>query len=218
MTQGARRAGRAAAALLLVPAAVIRLPPPKTSGNVSVEDTLARRRSVRAYADRPLSLAEVSQLLWAAQGVTGPDGKRTAPSAGALYPMEISLVAGRVTGLDAGIYRYLPAAHSLRRIAAGDRRRAVAEAALWQEWVREAPAVIVIAGVVERTAKKYDPRAPRYVDIEAGAVAQNVNLQAVALGLGTVVVGAFDDSRLAAAAALSSGERPLLVIPVGKPR
>ncbi len=199
--------------------AVVELPKPRTRGSLSVEEALARRRSVRDFAaNTPVTLEEVSQLLWAAQGTTSPDGKRTAPSAGALYPIEIYLVAARVEGLLPGLYRYETRRHRLVRIAAGDRRKELAAAALDQESVREAPAALVIAAVEKRTAKKYGSRAERYVKVEAGCVAENVALQAAASGLGTVVVGAFDDARLSAAAALAPGEQPLLVMPFGKPR
>jgi SagB-type dehydrogenase family enzyme len=195
----------------------VRLPEPRSTGEVTVESALRHRRSRRSYADEPLTLAEASQLLWAAQGVTDrADGGRTAPSAGALYPLEVYLAAGEVTGLEAGIYRYRPASHTLTRVAAGDRRDAIAGAAGRQGWVRRAPAVIVIAAVPRRTAVKYGSRAERYVHMEVGAAAENVYLQAEALGLATVFVGAFDDRALHAAAHLGDGEEPLAVLPVGK--
>ncbi|UCE85090.1 MAG: SagB/ThcOx family dehydrogenase [Deltaproteobacteria bacterium] len=196
----------------------VALPPPIRSGGTSVEDALARRRSVRAYADAPLRLAAVSQLVWAAQGITDPDGLRTAPSAGALYPLEVYLVAGSVTGLRSGVYRYDPRRHRLLLHAAGDPRKALSDAALEQEWVAEAPVVLVLAAVYERSAHKYGERAPRYVHIEVGHAAQNVYLQAVALELGTVMVGAFHDRALKEVLRLPSEVEPLGVMPVGKPR
>jgi SagB-type dehydrogenase family enzyme len=194
----------------------VRLPAARLAGERSVEDALRRRRSLREWSPAPLTLAEASQLLWAAQGRTSEDGRRTTPSAGALYPLEVSLVAGRVEGLAAGVYRYRPDGHTLASWIEGDRRGGLAEAALGQAWLPRAPASLVIAAVYERTAHKYGSRAERYVHIEAGAVAQNVALQAVALGLGTVVVGAFDDAAVARVAGLAPEERALAILPVGR--
>jgi SagB-type dehydrogenase family enzyme len=195
--------------------ATIRLPEPRAPGATSVEEALRRRRSLREFRPTPLTLAEAAQLLWAAQGRTAEDGRRTAPSAGALYPLEVFLVAGRVEGLAPGVYRYRPDGHILEPVIEGDRRRALSEAALGQGWVGGAPAALVVAAVEERTARKYGRRAERYVHIEVGAAAQNVALQAVALGLGTVVVGAFDDAAVARVAGLAPEERPLAILPVG---
>ena len=196
----------------------IALPEPRREGEVSVEQALARRRSIREYASEPLPLADVSQLLWAAQGVTDPHGLRTAPSAGALYPLEVYLVAGAVSGLAPGIYHYDPRRHRLLFHAPGDPREDLAEAALAQDWVARAPAQLVLAAVPARTARKYGGRAPRYVHMEVGHAAQNVYLQAVALELGTVVVGAFHDGRLKRVLALPAEVEPLADMPVGRPR
>ncbi len=192
------------------------LPAPREAGSTTVEQALRQRRSVRELRDEPVALAAVAQLLWAAQG-TLADGHRTAPSAGALYPLEIYVLAGRVTGLTPGAYRYVTGAHRLDRLASGDRRGAAATAARNQTWLARAPVVIVLAADEGRTAAKYGGRATRYVDFEAGAAAENVALQAVALGLGAVVVGAFDDARLAEVAGLRPGERPVVLMPVGLP-
>lgn len=201
------------------PGTAVELPRPHARGTLSVEEALARRRSVRDYArGSGVGLAEISQLLWAAQGITSAEGGRTAPSAGALYPIEVYLAVSQVDGVAPGVYRYETARHRLIRVIAGDRRRELAAAAYDQEPVRDAPAALVIAAVETRTAKKYGARAERYVKIEAGCVAENVALQAVASGLGTVVVGAFDDARLSSAVSLAPGEKPLLVMPFGKPR
>jgi SagB-type dehydrogenase family enzyme len=196
----------------------IELPKPAVDGDVSLEAAIRERRSIRAYSNRPLSLAEVAQLLWAAQGVTSRDGGRAAPSAGALYPLELYLVAGNVDTLPAGLYHYQPGGHRLRRVADGDLRKPLAEAALDQSWVRRAPAVIVIAGVYERSAKKYGERARRYTRIETGHAAQNVYLQAVALGLGTVIVGAFEDDEVRQVLGLPADQAPLALMPAGHPR
>jgi SagB-type dehydrogenase family enzyme len=195
---------------------VIKLPAPRLQGEHSLEDVLAKRRSIRDYSNAPLSLAEVSQLLWAAQGITGADGGRTAPSAGALYPLEIYLVAGSVLSLDAGVYHYRPAENRLIRRSSGDKRAALTRAALKQECVRDCAAVVVFAAVYSRTKKKYGERGARYVHIEVGHAAQSLCLQATALGLGAVPVGAFDDDDVRKATNLPSGERVLYLVPVGK--
>lgn len=165
-----------------------------------------------------LTLAEVSQLLWATQGITDPEGKRTAPSAGALYPLEVFLAAGGQDELPAGIYRYRPQDHDLIPVVQGDKRAQLAAAALEQDWLNDAPVTIVIAAVCERTARKYKQRAERYVHMEVGHAAQNVHLQAVALDLGTVVVGAFDDAEVKPVLTLALNEEPLCLMPVGRAR
>ena len=199
-------------------AGVIKLPEPRQDSGISVESALRRRRSVREFRKESLTLAEVSQLLWAAQGITDPEGKRTAPSAGALYPLEVFLVAGGQDELPAGVYRYRPQGHDLIPVVQGDRRAKLAAAALEQDWLNDAPVTIVIAAVYERTVRKYKQRAERYLHMEVGHVAQNVHLQAVALELGTVVVGAFDDAEVKRVLTLAANEEPLCLMPVGKPR
>jgi SagB-type dehydrogenase family enzyme len=180
---------------------------------MSLEETLARRRSVREFSDKPLSDQDVSQLLWAAQGITHPEGLRTAPSAGALYPLELYLVNA------AGFYRYDPQRHKLQRRSERDLRSALYRAALEQDSVRDAPAVFVITAIYGRTARKYgDVRSPRYVHMEAGHAAQNLLLQAVALGLGAVPVGAFNDAQVQKLLGLAVEEQPLYLIPTGHPR
>jgi SagB-type dehydrogenase family enzyme len=190
------------------------LPEPDRSGMQALETLLQQRRSVRDYANAPLSPGDISQLLWAAQGITHPRGLRTAPSAGALYPLELYVVAGRIDGLSAGVYHYRPDGHRLQAMHAGDLRDRLARAALGQSWLADAPAVVVFAAVYERTARKYGERAARYVHIEAGHAAQNLFLQAGALKLDTVVVGAFDDDAVAALLQLPPDVRPLLLMPV----
>lgn len=195
---------------------LIRLPPPRSDGPLSVEAALRSRRSVRHYSPGPLSLAEVGQLLWAAQGVTSPEGLRTAPSAGALYPLEVYLAAGEVTELAAGVYKYRPADHTLALVAEGDVRFALQRAALDQSAVGEGAAAIVIAAVFQRTTRKYGERGIGYVHAEAGAAAENVYLQAEALGLGTVYIGAFYDDKVRAVLSLAPNEQPLVILPVGR--
>ncbi len=195
---------------------IIRLPSPGLSGNVSVEETLQNRRSERSFTPAPLSLKEVSQLLWSAQGITSKWGGRTAPSAGALYPLEIYLVSGSVEGLQPGIYKYIPDGHELLTISEGDSRKQLASACLGQSWISDAPVSIVFAAVYERTTVKYGQRGIAYVHIEVGHAAQNVCLQAVALNLGAVSVGAFDDGMVKSIVGMVKEETPLYVIPVGK--
>lgn len=196
---------------------VIALPAPRLDGEVSLERALARRRSVRDYKKTPLSFEEVSQLLWAAQGITGGKGERTAPSAGALYPLELYLVAGNVTSLDAGVYQYHPRDHSLVKRTSGDLRATLAGAALKQDCVRDGAAVVIFSAVYARTTREYGERGVRYVHIDLGHAAQNVCLEAAALGLGAVPVGAFDDAAVRDALDLPSSEQVLYLIPVGKP-
>ena len=191
---------------------------PRTSGSVSVEEALARRRSIREYADEPLTIDQVMQLLWAAQGITNADyGFRTAPSAGGTYPLEIYLVTrpSGVVGLESGIYRYEPRNHTLIRIVGGDFSAQLMAAALDQEWVGAAPISFVITTILERTTSKYGERGVRYVWQETGHAAQNMYLQAVALGLGNVVVGGFHDNEVQRILQLSDFEKPAYVIPVG---
>jgi SagB-type dehydrogenase family enzyme len=200
-------------------AGVVRLPSPDDSGAMPVAEALTQRRSVREFARQPLALRELATLLWAAQGRRGPQGHRTAPSAGALYPMRIYVAAGAVSGLAPGVYAYEPGTEArLVLVRTGDRRAALSRSALGQPSVAGAPAVIVLAADVRVTATKYGGRARRYVLIESGAVAENVYLQATALGLGTVLVGAFADEAVAEVLALPSHVEPLGLMPVGRPR
>jgi SagB-type dehydrogenase family enzyme len=177
---------------------------------------LRRRRSVREYGGGPLSLSDASQILWSAQGLTGADGERTAPSAGALYPLEVYLVAGNLEGLEPGIYKYRPRRHEIVRRSEGDRRAALAAAAYGQDWMANSPAILAIAAVLRRTAGRYGERAERYVVMEVGHVAENIGLQAVALDLGTVVVGAFDDDNVGTVVGIAPGEKVLCLLPLGK--
>ena len=197
---------------------LLNLPPPDRAAlPQTLQEVLLRRRSVRSFVPRALPLAVVSQLLWAAQGMTTVDGRRTAPSAGALYPLELHLVAARVEGLAAGVYRYVGKPHQLRLGIAEAVMPALAGAALSQQAVAGAAAVVVIAAVEERTARKYGTRASRYVTFEAGAASQNLALQAIAQGLGTVVIGAFDDAAVARVLRLPTGERAVVLMPIGVP-
>ncbi len=195
---------------------LIALPEPRFESQVSLEETLLGRRSVREYADLPLSLEEVSQLLWAAQGITSDWGGRTAPSAGALYPLEVYLVVGSVDNLGVGVYKYQPQEHVLIRMGDGDVRAELASAALRQSFVAEAAVDIVIGAVYERTTRKYSDRGVRYVHMEAGHAAQNIYLEAVALDLGTVTIGAFSDELVMDILDMPESEVPLYIMPVGR--
>jgi len=193
------------------------LPHPRYDSKTSIEKALLERRSVREYKNDPLSLSEISQLLWSAQGTTDRTKTlRTAPSAGALYPLEIYIVAVNVKDLPPGIYRYKPQGHKLITIMKGDKRAEVFNAAFHQSPVKEAPAIIVFSAVFKRTTAKYGERGTRYVHMEAGHAAQNVYLQAVSLDLGTVVIGAFDDDELKRAMNMPREEEPLYIMPVGR--
>lgn len=195
------------------------LPTPQREnpGGISVEEALAARRSHRTYEAASLTLAEVGQLLWAAQGISYQPNRRTAPSAGALYPLEVYLVAGDVEGLDPGVYHYIPQEHALVRILVGDKRRALRQAALDQEALHDVPAVIALAAIYERTTVKYGQRGLQYVHMEVGAVAQNVYLQAEVLDLGTVMMGAFHDDPVRDVLQLPEDQQPLALLPIGHP-
>jgi len=195
---------------------VLILPTPLYDGETSVEKALLERRSVRSYTGEPLTLAEVSQLLWAAQGITIPSGGRTAPSAGALYPLEVYLLAGEVSDLPVGIYHYQPYEHALSLVVDGDQRQALYEAALSQSAVKDAAAVIIITAIYERTTVKYGERGIQYVHMEVGTTAQNIYLQAVSLDLGTVFIGAFHDEQIQRILHLGEDEIALGVMPVGR--
>jgi len=200
----------------LPPETEVELPEPRQDSAVSIEETLLKRRSVRHYTGEPLTLQEVSQLLWAAQGTTDPRGFRTAPSAGATYPLETYIVVGDVQDLTEGVYRYESAEHKLVKVLDGDCRAQLAGAALGQSWVEEGAISIVFTAIYERTTRRYGDRGIRYVHMEVGHAAQNVYLQAVALGLGTVVIGAFYDDQVGEILKLPQNEQPLYIMPVGR--
>lgn len=189
------------------------LPEPSMEGPLSLEETLLRRRSVRDFSPEQLSSHEISQLLWAAQGITNSRGFRTAPSAGALYPLELYVV------LEEGVFHYDPHAHQLITVIVGDLRSNLYAVALEQDAILNAPMVLVVTAVFTRTEAKYDrARSPRYVHMEAGHAAQNVLLQAVSLDLGAVPIGAFEDIRVQEVLGLPTDHEPLYLIPIGHPR
>jgi len=193
----------------------IQLPRPRLKSGYSFEKVLGERRSVREYSSEELTLANVSQLLWSAQGVTHPEGWRTAPSAGAAFPLELYLAAGKVNGLAQGLYRYRADQHKLIQIGNKDLRDDLAGAAPGQEWMKGSAIIIVIAAVYDRATRKYGQRGIRYAHMEVGHAAQNVYLQAASLNLGTTLIGAFDDKRVKEVLKLPSGEQPLGLMPVG---
>ncbi len=190
----------------------IQLPQPITRGKISLEETILKRRSQRSFIQKELSLQQISQLLWSAQGITGKKWGfkfRAAPSAGALYPMEIYILNKE------GLYHYIPQGHKLEQLKEEDLRVSLAASALGQSFVVEAPLDIVICAVYERVSAKYGQRGVRYVHIEAGHIAENIHLQAVALGLGSVPVGAFSDEEVKKILSLPEDHEPLYIIPVG---
>ncbi|MEW6679842.1 MAG: SagB/ThcOx family dehydrogenase [bacterium] len=196
----------------------IKLPKPRYKSNISLEEALVKRRSIREYKNEPISLSEISQLLWATQGVTDQRGFRTAPSAGALYPLEVYVVVGLAKELGPGVYKYIPQAHRLIRISKIDKRKELCSVALSQSWVKDAPCVFVVSAIYERTTRKYGERGIRYVHIEAGHAVQNLHLQAISLGLGSVSIGAFYDEEVKGVIGMENMEQPLYIVPVGRPK
>lgn len=197
---------------------VMKLPEVNTKGVISVEKAIAQRRTVRSYSSRMLSLAQVAQLLWAAQGITGKRGRfRAAPSAGALYPMDVYVAAGKscVEQMQAGVYLYKPKAHTLSQVAENDLREDTARAAFSQMWMARAPVCFIITAEYNRVEIKYGRRGHRYAVIEAGHIGQNLFLQAEALGLKAGIVGAFHDQKLHHVLNLNQGHEPLLIMPAG---
>lgn len=192
------------------------MPEPHQEGRLTLEAALARRRSIRAFSQGSLTLAEISQLLWAGQGITSPAGYRTAPSAGALYPLELYVAAGQVESLPADVFRYQPSRHKLERVGSGDRRRSLSRAALSQTWIGDSAAIIAVAAIPRRTTSKYGDRGIRYVYMEAGHAAQNICLQAASLGLAATPVGAFRDDEIRDVLQMRPEMEPLYLLPIGR--
>jgi len=201
------------------PPSTIKLPAPWLKSKFSLEEAITRRRSIRRYRAGAITLAELGQLLWAAQGITGAGELRATPSAGATYPLEIFAVVGNgtVDELPAGIYHYQVDSHSLLVYLHGDLREELARAALDQGFIAEAPVDIVICALYPRTSYTYGRRGERYVHMEVGHTGENIHLQAVALGLATVEVGAFVDEEVSKVLKLKEQIKPLYIMPVGKP-
>jgi SagB-type dehydrogenase family enzyme len=197
----------------------MKLPNPRRTGNLTFEEVLNNRRTVRSfYSAISLTIANLSQLLWAAQGKTGgKKNRRTAPSAGALYPLDVYVVVGEncMCDLQSGIYCYEPRNHSLLVFKDGDFRQAIAKASSNQMWIAEAPVIIIIVSAHEVITQKYGKRGIRYALIEAGHVAQNVFLQGEALSIGVGIVGAFRESEVIKVLGVTSFYEPLLIMPVG---
>jgi len=194
----------------------VALPKPDVTGKVTLEQAIAQRRSVREYAPGALTLAEVSQLMWVAQGITGPDGKRATPSARAVYPLQVWLMADDVTGLPAGLYRYEPKEHALALVAAGPQRDSLVVATPGQEMFQHAAAVVTVIGDSTLAATRFRGNAERWLGMEAGFIVQDVYLECTALGLGTVMVGGFDESAVLHALGVPSGWEVLALMPVGR--
>ncbi len=194
---------------------MIKLPAPKLASDVSLESAIQQRRSVREFTDDAVSLEHLSQLLWAGQGITDEEGMRAAPSAGALYPIELRVLASNVQGLDSGLYLYKPETHALEALSIPESGLAAGQAAYGQDWIEEAPIIVFITAIPSRTRVKYGERTDRYLNLEAGHIGQNLLLQATALELGGTPVGAFDDDLLAKF--LGTWQAPLYIIPIGHP-
>lgn len=200
---------------------IVNLPPPELKAEISLEEAIFKRRSRRDYQEKSLTLGQVSQILWAGQGITDQEtGFRSAPSAGALHPLDIYLVVGEggVEGLEGGVYHFIPQGHILEKTVTGDFRDQVMRASLGQRFIAEAPMVLIITGEYERTTKKYGERGRQYVHMEAGHAAQNIYLQVESLGLGTVTVGAFDEQEIIKILSLPESHQPLYVMPIGHSR
>jgi SagB-type dehydrogenase family enzyme len=193
----------------------ISLPKPQFTGKISLEETLHKRRTVRSYTKQAITFGQLGQLLWSCQGVTSSDGKRTAPSAGALYTLEVFAVVGNVKDLKPGIYRYEPDEHALKLVESGDRRFFLENAALSQDQISTAAVDIVITSVYKRLSWKYGDRSVRYAHIEVGHAAQNILLQAQSLGLGVCPIGAFNDENVKKVLKLKE-EEPVYILTVGK--
>lgn len=198
----------------------VELPRPVLDGTVSVEKAIKQRRTKRVFAKKPLSVEQLAQILWAAQGITEQGGfKRASPSGGALYPIDVYAVVGKgaIVNLARGVYRYRPHDHSMAKITEADARADVASASFGQIWIARAPAIIVLTAEYRRITGKYGERGRRYAVIEVGHIGQNIFLQCEALGLCAGIVGAFDDQDVAAALKAGHEHEPLIIMPVGWP-
>ena len=198
------------------PGVIINLPEPVTDGEMSLEKTMTLRRSVRSYVDEPLSISEISQLLWSAQGITNERGFRTAPSAGATFPLEMYVVVNNVDGLRKGIYHYSPHDNHIEMLNDEDVSSDLMRACLSQSMIVDGGAVLIFAAVFERTTARYGERGERYVYNEIGHASQNVHLQAAALDLGTVVIGAYRDDEVEEILKLGEDIKVLYLMPIGK--
>ena len=199
-------------------ATVVVLPKARVTGPVSLEKAIAKRRSIREYLRKPITLRDLSQVIWGAQGVTdSQSGRRAAPSGGALYPLELYVVVreGGVVSLPAGVYHYEPDKHAIELVRDGDRSIELQGAAKGQEQIGQAAMSIVITAVYERMTPKYGQRGIQYALQESGAVAENISLQATALGLGTVIMGSFDENRVGGVVGVGRDEKAICILPIG---
>ncbi len=195
---------------------IIKLPETQKEGQMSIEEAIESRRSIRNYLDKPVDLDKLGQVLWSAQGITDDGGYRSAPSAGATYPLTVYITVREETDdLLSGVYKYKPDSHSIKRISDEDISEKLSQVALNQTFIAEAPINLILTAVYERTTERYGKRGERYVHIEVGHVAQNIYLQSESLGLGTVAVGAFDDDKVHDLLQLSQDEVPVYIMPVG---
>jgi len=188
---------------------IINLPLPNQDGEMPLEKAIAIRRSRRKFLPQPLTLEQISQLCWAAQGQEHGSRYRTTPSAGATYPLELFIVT-----ID-GLFHYLPAGHTLKKNSDQDLRTELSTAAWGQGFVEAAPVTLVFAAEFSRTTNHYGKRGVRYVYMEAGHAAQNVHLQAESLGLGSVAIGAFDDNSVSEVLTLPENLEPVYMVSVG---
>ena len=196
----------------------IMLKPPFQEGRMSLEEAIGRRRTIRSFKDKPVTMEQFSQIFWSAQGITEKGGfKRAAPSGGALYPADVYAGVGKgyVSELSEGVYHYIPKDHSVNMTAEGDRRRDLAKASLRQMWISQAPVIYVVTAEYERITIKYGNRGIRYALIEIGHIAQNIFLQCQTLGLSAGIVGAFDDRKIGQVLGVKKDHRPLIIMPVG---
>lgn len=197
---------------------VVKLPAPRTDGGISVEKALSERRSIRSFKNESLTIDEISQLLWAAQGITDDKGHRTSPSAMASYPLEIYLLAGNITGLPAGVYHYSPEGHNVSTVALGDKISDLFGTSMngKADWRASAPAIFIVTGVFERVNKVPGQDLSRFVHVEAGTASENLLLEVVSLGLGATYTAGFDANKTRECLGLVSGQDPIAVIPVGR--
>ena len=198
----------------------IDLPKPTTKGTMSFEEATSKRRATRAFTADPLTLAQVSQIMWAAQGITTTSGpaKRTVPSAMAMYPLTVYVVVGegKVTDLPAGVYKYVTDGHKLELVRDGDHHADVVAAAMNQNSVQTAPITVVIAADSAKMKERFKERADSFVNIEVGAAGQNIQLESVCLGLASVTAGMFDPAKLREAVGAPDSQVPLYILPIGK--
>lgn len=195
----------------------IKLPQPKIKGNLTLEECIKKRRTIRTFKPHPLVIEDISQLLWAAYGITDDNYKKSVPSAGALYPLDIYAIIGKngVKDLKEGIYHYNSQNHSIRLIKEGDYKDEIVRASLSQSWMKDAPMMILITIEFERITIKYGKRGERYAYMEAGSSYQNVFLQAISLGLSCGIVGAFNDNEIIKICSLPENYLPVIIMPIG---